>query len=81
MRLRFVFVGFPAVVAPPKRRADHHSRGASWVLRDELSTLRLRDPEVITWITATSEGLRSSPAMPTTRMERTRLPKGAFRTR
>lgn len=50
MRLRFVFVGYPAVMAPPKRHVDKHSRGAAWVTKTELAALPLRHPEVITWI-------------------------------
>jgi 8-oxo-dGTP pyrophosphatase MutT (NUDIX family) len=49
-KLRFVFVGYPALVTPPKSRADSHSRGARWVTRGELRQLPLRDAEVLTWI-------------------------------
>jgi 8-oxo-dGTP pyrophosphatase MutT (NUDIX family) len=50
MRMRFAFVGYPAVLGPTKRTPDHHSRGASWVTKAELASLRLRHPEVLTWI-------------------------------
>jgi 8-oxo-dGTP pyrophosphatase MutT (NUDIX family) len=50
MRLRFVFVGYLAALAPLKCRPDHHSRGAAWVARKELPSLPLRHPEVATWI-------------------------------
>jgi 8-oxo-dGTP pyrophosphatase MutT (NUDIX family) len=50
MRLRFVFVGYLAVASAPKSVPDRHSRGASWVTKDELRALPLRHPEVTTWI-------------------------------
>jgi phosphatase NudJ len=50
MRLRFCFVGFPALDVQPKHHADRHSRGASWRRKEELRALPLRHPEVLTWI-------------------------------
>ena len=50
MRMRFVFVGYPAVLTSPKRHSDEHSRGAAWVAKEELRRLPLRHPEVLTWI-------------------------------
>jgi phosphatase NudJ len=49
-RLRVVFVGYPAILTPPKSRADAHSRGARWLGRTELERLPLRHEEVHTWI-------------------------------
>jgi 8-oxo-dGTP pyrophosphatase MutT (NUDIX family) len=49
-RLRFVFVGYPAFMTPPKSRADEHSLGAGWFARPEIERLSLRDPEVTAWI-------------------------------
>ncbi|HVJ17774.1 MAG TPA: NUDIX domain-containing protein [Polyangiaceae bacterium] len=49
-KLRFAFVGYPAILAEPKREADHHSRGAGWFTRSEIQKLPLRHPEVLTWI-------------------------------
>lgn len=49
-RLRFCFVGFLALLTPPKRCPDEHSRGAAWRTREELGSLPLRHPEVIAWI-------------------------------
>jgi phosphatase NudJ len=49
-RLRFVFVGFPAALTPPKTRPDEHSRGARWVRKEELRRMPLRHEEVRAWI-------------------------------
>jgi hypothetical protein len=49
-KLRFVFVGYPALTVPPKSRPDHHSRGARWASVAEIARLPLRHPEVLTWI-------------------------------
>jgi len=49
-RLRFCFVGYPAILTPPKSRPDEHSRGARWLQKRELAHLPLRDPEVLDWI-------------------------------
>jgi phosphatase NudJ len=49
-KLRFVFVGFPALLAPPKTQPDEHSRGARWVRKDELRQMPLRHEEVLDWI-------------------------------
>jgi phosphatase NudJ len=49
-KLRFVFVGYPAVHAPPKARPDEHSRGARWVRKEELGRMPLRHPEALGWI-------------------------------
>jgi len=49
-RLRFAFVGYPAIPTAPKRRPDRHSRGACWVAKGDLAGLPLRDQEVIGWI-------------------------------
>jgi 8-oxo-dGTP pyrophosphatase MutT (NUDIX family) len=50
MRLRFFFVGYPAILAPPKSRPDEHSRGARWLRKEELARLPLRHAEVLDWI-------------------------------
>lgn len=50
MRMRFAFVGYPAMLTPPKRHPDEHSRGAAWLTKEELGRLPLRHPEVMTWI-------------------------------
>lgn len=50
MRMRFAFVGYPALLTPLKSVADRHSRGARWVTRAELSGLPLRHPEVEDWL-------------------------------
>jgi phosphatase NudJ len=49
-KMRFAFVGYPALHGPPKSRADRHSRGARWASAEEIATLPLRHPEVLTWI-------------------------------
>lgn len=49
-KLRFAFVGYPALLGPPKRAADRHSRGARWASPEEIATLPLRHAEVLTWI-------------------------------
>lgn len=49
-KLRFTFVGYPAILGEPKREADQHSRGAAWFSKAEIEALPLRDPEVLTWI-------------------------------
>jgi 8-oxo-dGTP pyrophosphatase MutT (NUDIX family) len=49
-KLRFVFVGFPALLTEPKTRPDQHSRGARWVRKEELCRMPLRHEEVIGWI-------------------------------
>jgi 8-oxo-dGTP pyrophosphatase MutT (NUDIX family) len=49
-RLRFVFVGYLAVLAPPKTRGDEHSRGARWCTKEEIRRLPLRHAEVLDWI-------------------------------
>lgn len=50
MRFRFVFVGYPAILAPPKSQADEHSRGAHWLRKEELLHLPLRHEETLGWI-------------------------------
>jgi phosphatase NudJ len=50
MQLRFVFVGYPAILTPPKSRPDDHSRSARWLRRAELARLPLRHAEAIAWI-------------------------------
>jgi phosphatase NudJ len=50
MRFRFVFVGYPAILAPPKSTPDQHSRGARWLRKDELARLPLRHAETLDWI-------------------------------
>lgn len=49
-KLRFAFVGYPALWGEPKRVPDQHSRGATWLSKAELQSLPLRHPEVLTWI-------------------------------
>lgn len=49
-RMRFCFVGYPAMNIPPKSQRDHHSRGASWLTKAELRERPLRHPEVLEWI-------------------------------
>lgn len=49
-KMRFAFVGYPAVVGEPKRVSDDHSRGAGWFTKAEVRRLPLRHPEVLTWI-------------------------------
>lgn len=49
-RFRFVFVGEPGASAAPKRRPDHHTRGAAWKTRAEIAALPLRHLEVLAWI-------------------------------
>jgi len=48
-KMRFAFVGYPALGAP-KRLPDQHSRGAGWFTKLELERLPLRHREVLTWI-------------------------------
>ena len=55
-RLRFCFVGFPALDVEPKHHVDRHSRGAAWRTKAELRTLSLRHPEVLTWIDRLESG-------------------------
>jgi phosphatase NudJ len=55
-RLRFCFVGYPAIAARPKARGDHHSRGAAWRTREEIAALPLRHPEVLAWIDRLERG-------------------------
>lgn len=55
-RLRFVFVGYRGVAAPPKSTADHHSRGAAYLTRAEIEKLPLRHPEVLGFIDAYESG-------------------------
>jgi len=55
-RLRFIFVGDPAILGMPKRVPDHHSRGAGWFTKAEAQTLRLRHQEVISWIERYEQG-------------------------
>ena len=50
MKMRFAFVGYPAILGKPKRQPDHHSRGAGWFTQAEIQNLPLRHPEVLTWI-------------------------------
>jgi 8-oxo-dGTP pyrophosphatase MutT (NUDIX family) len=49
-KLRFAFVGYPAIPATPKCEPDCHSRGAGWFTKAEIQHLPLRHPEVLTWI-------------------------------
>jgi phosphatase NudJ len=49
-RLRFVFRGARVGTAGPKRQADRHSLQAAWLTRAEMASLRLRHPEVLTWV-------------------------------
>ena len=49
-RMRFCFVGYPAVNLAPKSTPDHHSRGARWLTKAELRGLPLRHHEVLDWI-------------------------------
>jgi phosphatase NudJ len=60
-KLRFVFVGFPALLTPPKARPDEHSRGARWVRKEELRRMPLRHQEVLGWIDRFE---RSGPLLP-----------------
>jgi 8-oxo-dGTP pyrophosphatase MutT (NUDIX family) len=62
VRLRFVFVGYRGVVLPTKSEPDHHSLGAAYLTRAEISKLRLRHPEVLSLIDAYESG---QPLMPT----------------
>jgi phosphatase NudJ len=55
-RLRFVYVGYPAIDVAPKRVADRHSRGARWLRKEEIAALPLRHPEVLEWIARLEEG-------------------------
>jgi 8-oxo-dGTP pyrophosphatase MutT (NUDIX family) len=55
-KLRFAFVGYVAIDAPPKSRPDGHSRGAAWRTKAGLATLPLRAPEVLTWIARYESG-------------------------
>jgi ADP-ribose pyrophosphatase YjhB (NUDIX family) len=52
LRLRFVFAGYRGLDAPVKREADHHSRGAAYMTREQIARLPLRHPEVLTFIDA-----------------------------
>ena len=49
-KMRFVFVGYLALVQALKRTVDHHSRGARWATKAEIAELPLRHSEVLTWI-------------------------------
>lgn len=49
-KMRFTFVGYPALIQKLKSSADHHSRGARWATKAEIAELPLRHPEVLTWI-------------------------------
>jgi len=49
-RMRFVFVGYPALAIQPKSRPDHHTLGAAWKTKAELARLPLRHPEALHWI-------------------------------
>ncbi len=55
-KLRFVFVGYLAILTPTKSRPDHHSRGARWASKAELQALPLRHREVLTWIERSESG-------------------------
>lgn len=57
MKMRFAFVGYPALLVPPKRHADRHSRGARWATAEEIAKLPLRHEEVLTWIERHRSGL------------------------
>ncbi len=50
VRMRFVFVGYPAINMPPKQTRDRHSRRAAWLTKREIAQLPLRADEVLTWI-------------------------------
>jgi phosphatase NudJ len=50
LKMRFVFVGYPAVLSPPKTVADLHSRSACWLTKREIRARPLRHPEVLRWI-------------------------------
>jgi ADP-ribose pyrophosphatase YjhB (NUDIX family) len=61
-RMRFVFVGYRAVVLPPKSVPDEHSRGAKYLTRAEIAALPLRHREVLDHIDAYESG---QPLLPT----------------
>jgi ADP-ribose pyrophosphatase YjhB (NUDIX family) len=61
VKMRFAFVGYPALLGSPKRHADRHSRGARWATREEIATLPLRHPEVLTWIDRHRSGIAPLP--------------------
>src|SRR5262245_19229531 len=42
VKIRFAFVGYPALLGPPKSHADRHSRGARWASTEEIARLPLR---------------------------------------
>jgi 8-oxo-dGTP pyrophosphatase MutT (NUDIX family) len=63
MRMRFAFVGYPALLAPPKTRPDRHSRGAVWLTIEEIRERRLRHPEVLTWIDRYERGATLLPCV------------------
>jgi phosphatase NudJ len=50
LKMRFAFVGYPALLQPPKSISDEHSRGAGWFAKREIVELPLRHREVWTWI-------------------------------
>jgi phosphatase NudJ len=56
MRMRFAFVGYPALIASPKTRPDRHSRGAAWLTKEQIRGRRLRHPEVLSWIDRLERG-------------------------
>jgi 8-oxo-dGTP pyrophosphatase MutT (NUDIX family) len=60
-KLRFCYVGYPAIAQPPKSQPDQHSRGAAWLTKDELERRPLRHPEVLDWITRWE---RNEPLLP-----------------
>lgn len=62
LRMRFVFVCYRGVDIPPKDFADHHSRGARYLTRAEITKLPLRHREVLALIDAYESG---RPLMPT----------------
>lgn len=60
-RFRVFFLARPADDAPPKSVADSHSLGARFVAIEEIMALKLRHPEVLTWVQALLEGVSVSP--------------------
>jgi phosphatase NudJ len=49
-RVRFVFAGARAILAPPKDAPDEHSLRAAWLTKAEIRLLPLRHVEVLDWI-------------------------------
>ncbi len=49
--MRLIFSARPADDTPPKSEPDEHSLKADWFTVDEMKKLRLRDPDVLNYVT------------------------------